>query len=229
MIILYLFCLENRPYRASFYICRCDENLVISNALPQRLLELARVFKLSGSFDLRTARPAGGRVLQRILVQSAWDLGARAAARRDSALRALRVVSAIYATQSWTGGSFDENVDGNPWFNIRVCDILQLILQTAILLSAFPLFVQDIDGVLVDRKQVRDIKQYRRTGIDSFVADIIPMHFLFIMSNLIQKNWSYQSYHRQAHAVRSIAQLVRLSRSDAILQFLPKVIACYIF
>jgi hypothetical protein len=102
------------------YISRSDENLVISNALPQRLLELARVLKLSGSFDLRTARPAGGRVLQRVLVQSAWDLGAKDRARRDAAVRALRVVSVMYATQSWTGGSFDENCDGNPWFNIKV-------------------------------------------------------------------------------------------------------------
>jgi hypothetical protein len=91
------------------------------------------------------------------------------------------------------------------------------------------LFPQDSDGAHVDRTKVRDAKQYRRMGIDSFVADIIPMHFLFIMSNLIQKNWSYQSYHRQAHAVRSIAQLVRLSRSDAILQFLPKVSPHYLY
>lgn len=94
--------------------------LVISNALPQKLLELARVFKLSGSFDLRTARPAGGRVLQRILVQSAWDLGAESGPRRSAAVRSLRIVSTMYATQSWTGGSLDDPSEDNPWTNIKV-------------------------------------------------------------------------------------------------------------
>ena len=57
-----------------------------------------------------------------------------------------------------------------------------------------------------------------------FTADLVPTHFLYIMSYLIQRNWGSQSDHRQEQAVRTVGSLVRLVRPDTLSKFLPKVV-----
>ena len=57
-----------------------------------------------------------------------------------------------------------------------------------------------------------------------FAADLIPSHFLYVMSHLIQKNWGSQTNHRKEQSVNTVISLVRLVRPDSISKFLPKVI-----
>lgn len=64
----------------------------------------------------------------------------------------------------------------------------------------------------------------RKAALKEFTADLVPSHFLYIMSHLIQRTWGSQSDHRQEQAVRTVGSLVRLVRPEALSQFLPKVV-----
>ena len=98
-----------------------DEVAVVKQGLPQRLMESIRTLKLSNQFDIRTDKPAGGRSLQRYLLHALWDSGSGSGRPSDPQLRqaqaekALRVICTIYTTDSWVGGSMDDDSENNPW------------------------------------------------------------------------------------------------------------------
>lgn len=59
---------------------------------------------------------------------------------------------------------------------------------------------------------------------ESYVADILPRHFLFIMRNLLQKyDWNSQTSHYQENSVRCLGKLVGMLRESDLCKFLPKV------
>jgi hypothetical protein len=63
----------------------------------------------------------------------------------------------------------------------------------------------------------------RREALVQCTSDILPTHVLYIMSNLIQKNWVAQGYRRQEQAVYTVISLMKQLRPDDLSKFLPKV------
>jgi hypothetical protein len=195
---------------------KLDEVNIVRHNLPQRLLESIRALKLSSKFDIRTAKPTGGRSLQRYLLHAIWDTGASTwgsdgsagsaspGSRQEQAEKALRVISAIYTTDSWVGGSMEDESEDNPWRKY----------------AHRPSPGRRKKG----GSGATDTIAIHKTAMREFTADLIPAHFLYIMSHLIQKNWGSQSLHRKEQAVNTVISLVRLVRPDTISKFLPKVI-----
>ena len=106
---------------------------MLLHGLPQRLMECTRALRLGADFDIRTAKPPGGRALQRYLLHAMWDTGQGPAwiseedendqnveGHAGRALKALRVISAVYTTDSWVGGSTDDDAPDNPWKKYEV-------------------------------------------------------------------------------------------------------------
>lgn len=182
-----------------------DDIQIVMNYLPQHLMKSIRALKLSNEFDIRTDKPTGGRALQRYLLHAIWDTGVKGnsgnANGKEQAEKALRVISAIYTTDSWVGGVMDDDSPSNPWQKYMY---------------------QPSPGK--GRKAAVDILSIRKNAMKEFTADLVPSHFLYIMSHLIQKNWDSQSDHRKEQAVFTVISLVKLVRPDAISKFLPKVI-----
>jgi hypothetical protein len=56
------------------------------------------------------------------------------------------------------------------------------------------------------------------------VSNVLPGSFLYIMSNLIQLNWSSQTQNQQVHSVRSLKELVNILKDIDLIKFLPKII-----
>lgn len=116
---------------------RSDEVRMLLHGLPQRLMECTRALRLGADFDIRTAQPPGGRALQRYLLHAVWDTGQgppRVDGGEDDdgeqgdgqvgrAVKALRVISAVYTTDSWVGGSTDDDSPNNPWkkYEVKKC------------------------------------------------------------------------------------------------------------
>ncbi len=87
--------------------------------LPQRFLEIANALKLHEEFDIRTAKPSGGR-LQRYLLNCLWESGTSSDTHRnEKAIKALRIISAIYTTGSYNG--VPRNSESNVWSKYEVC------------------------------------------------------------------------------------------------------------
>jgi hypothetical protein len=60
--------------------------------------------------------------------------------------------------------------------------------------------------------------------LSEHVATILPKHFLFLITNLIQLNWNDQTSNYSENAVRSLHSLICILRQTDICKFLPKVI-----
>lgn len=62
------------------------------------------------------------------------------------------------------------------------------------------------------------------TDLKDNVSTVLPGSFLYIMSNLIQKNWTYQTQNQQIHSVRALKEVVNLLKDVDLIKFLPKII-----